>query len=63
MEIRKLIHLLEKEYESQDKLRDVFGEPAIAFWVKGEGFTYDFKIARTPDGVIAVLEESERTTQ
>lgn len=59
MEIRKLIELLEKEYKSQEKFRDVFGEPTIAFWVKGEGFTHDFKIAHTPDGVYAVLVESE----
>ena len=55
MKIRDLIQLLEKEAEEQEKYRDIFGEPTIALWVNDEGFTHDFRITHTPDGVYAVL--------
>lgn len=59
MLIKDLIKSLEKEYENQEKYRDVFGEPSITLWTE-TGFTHDFKIAHTPDGVFAVLiKESE----
>jgi hypothetical protein len=50
--------MLEQESANQEKYRDMFGEPTITLWTD-KGFTHDFEVCHTPDGVYAVLIQTE----
>jgi len=61
MLISDCIKMLEEESEKQEKYRDMFGEPTITLWT-ANGFTQDFELCHTPDGVYAVLIQKEVQT-